>query len=126
LAASVPLYAAVLGLELPRLAPLWIAPRVAAALAAHGAPGGFAAAGFAEPSLMFLCGTDTQILGDGAQAADFLAAAPGRVVAVEARQAVGFARRAAVLGLAPRAFAQIDGVNYSNGRGARLSLIDRP
>ena len=125
LAASVPLYAAILGIELPNLTPLWLAPRVASALAAHGPVTGFATAGFAEPSLMFLCGTATKMLGDGAQAADFLAAAPGRAVAVEARQAAGFAARAAALGLAPRAFAEVDGVNYSNGRRVRLSLFDR-
>lgn len=126
LAAAVPLYAAVLGLDLPHLTPLWIAPRVAAALAAHGPATGFAAAGYAEPSLMFLCGTDTRMLGGGAQAADFLAAARGRVVAVEARQSAAFAAQAAALELAPRAFAEVDGFNYSNGRRVRLTLYDQP
>ncbi len=125
LAASVPLYAAILGLELPRLTPLWLAPRVEAALAAHADVTGFAAAGFAEPSLMFLCGTGTRMLGDGAEAADFLAAAPGRVVLVEARQLPAFTARAAALALVAHPFADIAGFNYSNGRRVRLVLFDR-
>ncbi len=61
------LYWAALGWELPRLAPLWIAPRVEAALP----PGRLGAVGFAEPSLMFLAGTGTEWLLPG-QAAEAL------------------------------------------------------
>ena len=52
------LYWGALGLELPNLRPLWIAPQVAAMLP----PGPFGSVGFAEPSLMFLAGTGTEWL----------------------------------------------------------------
>ncbi len=115
---------ALLGLELPNATPLWIAPRVAAALAAHGARTGFAAAGYAEPSLMFLCGTDTRMLPDGASGARFLAAAPGRVVLVEGRERDRFLAEAGAKGVAPHAFGEVDGFNYSNGRRVALTLYD--
>jgi 4-amino-4-deoxy-L-arabinose transferase-like glycosyltransferase len=122
---AVPLYAAILGVELPCLTPLWIAPRVAAALAAAGPVSGFASAGYAEPSLMFLCGTETVWLADGAAAASFLAAAPGRAVLVEHRQAAAFAAASSAAGLATVERAEIDGFNYSNGRLVRLGLFSR-
>jgi 4-amino-4-deoxy-L-arabinose transferase-like glycosyltransferase len=120
-AACVPLYAALLGLELPNLSPLWLSPRVEAALAGHPYAA-FATAGFAEPSLMFLCGTQTRFLGDGGLAGDFLVTAPGRVALVEARQMPGFVARVTAFHLTPRTIATIDGFNYSNGRRVRLSL----
>ena len=120
----------VLGVELPRLAPLWIAPHVAAALRAHwpaGRPGdrGFGAVGFAEPSLMFLCGTDTRLFGNAAEGARFLAGAGDRVVAVERRDLPAFREAAARLGLSPRAFTTVGGFNYSRGRRMELTLFGR-
>ncbi len=118
LAAAVVLYAAILGFELPRLAPVWIAPQVVAALPE---PGSLGAVGFAEPSLMFLAGTDTQWL----PAADAPAAlASGRVHAL----LVGDRDRAAVLAGAERAgirlqeVAAVPGFNYSRGRAVLLTL----
>jgi 4-amino-4-deoxy-L-arabinose transferase-like glycosyltransferase len=119
------LYWAVLEWELPRMTPLWIGPRVEAALQAHGARTGFATAGYAEPSLVFRSGTDTVLLADGRAAAHFLADAPGRVVLVEGRELAKFEAEAEVLNLAPRSFAQVDGFNYSNGRRVALTLFDR-
>ncbi len=121
--ACVPLlYWAVLELELPRLTPLWIAPQVAAALRPHPAPGGFAASGYAEPSLMFAVSTDTRLL-DPAATAAFLAAAPGRVVAVDASTLSAF--RAASGGAEARAWGSVAGVNYARGRHVALTLFDR-
>jgi 4-amino-4-deoxy-L-arabinose transferase-like glycosyltransferase len=125
LLAAVPLYAAILWLELPSLSALWIAPRVAAALAAHGPVTGFASAGFAEPSLVFLCGTDTTLVPGGAQAAQFLADAPGRAVLVARRDLPAFQAEVARLAIAPHLFSTVDGFNYSNGRWVRLMLFDR-
>lgn len=107
-------------LELPRLAPLWIGPRVAAALRAHPAPGGFAVSGYAEPSLMFAVGTGTRFL-DPSAAAAFLAARPGRVVAVDASTLPAF--HAALGGAAAQAFATVAGVNYANGHRVSLTLF---
>ena len=118
LAASVVLYAAILGFELPRLAPLWIAPRVVAALPERG---GLGAAGFSEPSLMFLAGTDTQWL----LAADAPAAlASGRIRTL----LVGDRDQAAVLAEAERdgvrlqEIAAVPGFNYSRGRRVVLTI----
>jgi 4-amino-4-deoxy-L-arabinose transferase-like glycosyltransferase len=125
------LYWPSLGFELPELTPLWISPRVEAALAAHWPDGrpadaAFGAAGFREPSLMFLAGTDTQWLYGGSGAARFLAAAPDRVAAVGDRDVAQFHAEADKLGIAPRAFAKVAGFNYSRGRRVTLTLFDVP
>ncbi len=121
--ACVPLlYWATLGVELPRLAALWIGPQVAAALRRHPAQGGFAVSGYAEPSLVFSVGTATRLLDPPATAA-FLAAAPGRVVAVDASTLTAF--RAAPGGAEARAWGTIYGVDYAIGRRVALTLFDR-
>ena len=118
LLAAIVLYAAILGFELPRLTPLWIAPRVVAALPDRGALG---AVGFSEPSLMFLAGTGTQrLLATDASAA----LASGRIRTL----LVGDRDRAAVLAGAERAGIQLQevgtvpGFNYSRGRRVLLTL----
>ena len=123
------LYAAVLWLELPRLGPLWIAPRAEAALRAdwpgwNDAGRGLAAVGFAEPSLMFLAGSELRWMAapeagaawaqGGIDAA--LVAEPDRA-AFEAALARGQATA--------RAVATVDGYNYSRGRRVRLTLFVR-
>ena len=116
----------ILGLELPNATPLWIAPRVEAALLHHAAPTGFAAVGYAEPSLMFVCGTETQMLPNGEAGARFLAGGSGRVVLVESRNEAQFHAAATTLGLTPHAFATLAGFNYSNGHRLTLTLYDGP
>jgi 4-amino-4-deoxy-L-arabinose transferase-like glycosyltransferase len=125
------LYWPSLGFELPELTPLWISSRVEAALAAHWPDGrpadaAFGAAGFREPSLMFLAGTDTKWLYGGSGAARFLAAAPDRVAAVGNRDLAQFHVEASKLGITPHAFAEIAGFNYSRGRRVTLTLFDLP
>ena len=121
----------VLGLELPDLRGLWLAPQVAAALQAHW-PGGrpddaaFAEIGYAEPSLVFLCGTATGLLGDPEAAAHFLAGGPDRVLLVGERDLAAFGAASRRLGLSPHAFAVIRGYNYSRGRRVVLTLFDAP
>lgn len=126
---AVPLYAAVLEGVAPRLAPLWIAPRLAATLAT-AAPGLDAAAfgitGHAEPSVLFAVGTGTRLLPRGEDAARFLAAAPGRVVAVGERAIGDFRREAEGLGLAPRQVGTVEGFNYTRGRWVTLTLYRVP
>ncbi|HEX4260295.1 MAG TPA: glycosyltransferase family 39 protein [Acetobacteraceae bacterium] len=121
------LYWSVFGLTLPAARPLWIAPRVAAALAAHW-PGGqpadarFGALGFDEPSLMFLAGTSTAWFAQPAAAADFLAAGPDRVVLMDSRDQPAFAAAATTRGVRPRRFATVRGFDYSNGHFVTLFL----
>jgi 4-amino-4-deoxy-L-arabinose transferase-like glycosyltransferase len=128
--AAVPLLGCVIGLELPHLQALWIAPRVAAALRRDW-PGdtplgrGFVAAGYAEPSLMFLAGTGVTLLPNGAAAAEMLARAPGDAVLVTAADVPGFLAEAARRHVAPRAMTTLSGFNYSRGKAVVLTLYVR-
>lgn len=115
---------------LPRAEAFWISPRVAGALDAHWqATGGrppaaerpFATAGFHEPSLVFLAGTDTRLIPNGQAAAQHLAERPRGLVLVRERYQPAFMAEAARLGISPRAVATIGGFNYS--RGQRLTLV---
>ena len=112
------LYWAVLGWELPRLTPLWIAPRVLADLP----PGRLGAVGFAEPSLMFLAGTDTEFL----TAAEGVAALKSHAIAdllVGDRDLAAVMALAHQAGMAPEQIAVVTGFNYSRGRFVTLTLI---
>ncbi len=122
---AVPLYALVLEGVAPRLTPIWIAPRLAEALAAR-APGlpasQFGITSHSEPSVLFALGQEVRLLRTGGDAADFLAAGPGRVVAVGDRAEADFRRRAAALDFAPAEIASVTGFNYSRGRWVTLLL----
>jgi 4-amino-4-deoxy-L-arabinose transferase-like glycosyltransferase len=121
LAASVPLYAAVLGYELPRLWPLWIGPRVVAAVPA----GRLGAVGYAEPSLMFLAGTGTQWLLADAGAAGL---ADGRldVLLVGDRDLAAVQAALLARGTKVRVVDEIRGFNYSRGRRVTLTALAVP
>ncbi len=128
--AAIPLYAAVLYVELPNLDALWIAPRVEAALR-HDWPAwnpmgdGLAVAGYAEPSLVFLTGTHTQLIWNGAGAAAALQRGTASLVIVANGDMAGFAAAAASDGLHPQTVGQVSGYNYSRGRWVTLSLMVR-
>lgn len=124
--AAVPLYASVLELTLPRLAPIWIAPRLEAALdqnAPGWAPERFGITSHAEPSTLFRLGAAVRFLRRGEDAARFLQEAPDRVVAVGDRALADFRREAEALGLVPREVAQVAGFNYTRGRALTLHLF---
>jgi hypothetical protein len=129
-ALAVPLNWVVLEGVLPRLTAPWISPRLAA-LVQQAHPGlpdeRFGVVGYHEPSLQFALGGGIALLRDGAEAARFLAAEPGRLVAVADRQEAAFRQEAAALGLAVREKGVVPGFNYSRGRRVALSLygVDR-
>jgi 4-amino-4-deoxy-L-arabinose transferase-like glycosyltransferase len=130
LCACVPLYAAILGFELPRAAPLWIGPRVVAALrqdwpAWNPQGRGLALAGYAEPSLVFLAGTRTLLLPDGGQAASALLAGTASLAVVSDRETASFHAQAVKDGLSPVLLATIGGFNPSRGRWVVLNLFVR-
>ncbi len=109
----------------PRLEPLWPAPRLDLALHRLGLaptegnlPGPVAVAGYAEPSVVFRLGTQTQ-LSDGAGAA--AAILQGRPAIVEAREEADF-RAALPPGTRLRAAGRITGVNFSKGWPLDLSI----
>ncbi len=107
---------------LPSLERMFLSRGVARVVGLIGSDGPVVAAGFSEPSLVFLLGTDTAF-GDGAAAADHLAAHRRTLAVVEGRQQAAFDRRAAELGLAVESFASVAGINYSRGKPAVLTVI---
>ncbi len=126
---SVPLYAMVLQGVVPRLTPLWIAPRLAAVLQER-APllpaERFGITSHSEPSVVFAIGAGLRFLRTGADAARFLAEQPGRVVAVGDRAEADFQREAAALGLRAEEIGTVGGFNYSRGRTVVLLLYRLP
>ena len=119
LAVVVPFYWAVLGFELPRLAPLWLAPQVVAAMQGMDRLG---AVGFAEPSLMFLAGTGTQWL-LAADAPGALASGRIHTLLVGDRDRAAVLAEAAREGVPLRPVTEVDGLNYSRGRTVALTLF---
>ena len=114
---------AMLGFELPRLHPLWLAPAVTQAVSAAGLRGPLVTAGFHEPSLMFLAGTGTELARDGGDAARLLADGAGAAI-VASQDLAAFQAEAARLGLAVRPRGQMSGFNYSRGRRTTLTLFE--
>ena len=117
-AAAVVTFGILFALAAPRLAPLWISTRIAATVPAE-LP--LTAAGFHEPSLVFLHGTAT-LLTDGGAAAGFLMSTPGAWAAVESAAQDDFAAHLAAAGREAEAVDHIDGFNYSRGRPAHVTL----
>jgi len=111
-------YAGVFQLVLPRLDRLWLSERVAEALPPDTLA---AAAGFHEPSLVFLLGTATRLT-DGAGAARFLLTTPGAAAIVESAEEPEFDATLAAAGSKARLVTIVDGLNYSRGRPATLRV----
>ena len=80
-----------------------------------------AAAGYHEPSLVFLVGTSTQLT-DGAGAAEFLRQGPCRFAFVESRHERNFVQRAEAIGLRYAPGPRIDGINFSIGRTISIAI----
>lgn len=81
------------------------------------------AAGYHEPSLVFLTETAIDLAADGAAAADFLAAHPDGVALIEERQLDAFLRRAAAAGLKLDRKWTLYGFNYSRGQRVAISVF---
>ena len=84
-------------------------------------PPAIAAAGFHEPSLVFLRGSDLLLL-NGSEAALFLAEAPGGLAIVENRQREAFLAMAGQLGEELLPPYQISGFNVSKGNDVLIFL----
>lgn len=105
---------------LPGLDQMFVS-RKAAALAAHIPHAGpVAVAGYAEPSLVFLLGTDTKLT-DGGSAAQHLTATPKALSLVADREEKTFRAAAAGAGLRVRAVGAVSGFNYSRGKAVTLT-----
>jgi 4-amino-4-deoxy-L-arabinose transferase-like glycosyltransferase len=118
---------AVFGLSHTMFRSLKLSPRLAEVARTLDCPGPrYATAGYREPSLVFLVGTDLALL-DGASAAAFLAAAPCRMTFVEAREEKAFGDALVKNGAAPNLVTRVIGFNISNGRRLDIGVYaNRP
>jgi len=117
------LAAAIYGVVLPGLTPLFPSAEIARALRNVVCVGPkAAAAGFHEPSLVFMTGTST-LLTDGSGAADFLGQGSCRFALVEQRSERAFAQRAEAIGLRYNVADRIEGYNISQGRAISMAIF---
>ncbi|HEX7791482.1 MAG TPA: glycosyltransferase family 39 protein [Afipia sp.] len=113
----------VYGIVIPSLTPLFPSVQIARALRNVECVGPLsAAAGFQEPSLVFMVGTST-LLTNGSGAADFLLQGSCRFALVEWREERAFAQRAETIGLRYNVATRIDGYNISQGRAISVAVF---
>src|SRR6476660_1079917 len=121
--ASMFLAIGVYGIVLPSLTTLFPSAEIARALRNVVCVGPkAAAAGFHEPSLVFMTGTGT-LLTDGSGAADFLGQGSCRFELVESRSERSFVQRAEAIGLRYNVATRIEGYNYSQGRAVSIAIF---
>ena len=119
----------------PALTPIWVSPRLVAALdeipGCHDSAGRqVATTGFHEPSFIFLEGTGTRIV-SARDAAAFLAEPPAgdssmcRVAAVESREETAFLAAAKEIGLVPEVRKRVDGLNINGGDDVDIALYQK-
>jgi 4-amino-4-deoxy-L-arabinose transferase-like glycosyltransferase len=117
------LAAAIYGVVVPALTPLFPSAEIARALRNVVCVGPkAAAAGFHEPSLVFMTGTAT-VLTDGSGAADFLGHGSCRFALVEKTSERSFAQRAEAIGLRYNVASRIEGYNISQGRAVSIAIF---
>jgi 4-amino-4-deoxy-L-arabinose transferase-like glycosyltransferase len=122
--AAVLVYSVVFGTAIPALRTVFISPALTHAVQAYAAGcqrPSIASAGYHEPSLVFLAGTDV-LLTTGEGAADLLAQGPCRFALVEARKQRGFDTRARELGVAYTAGPEVRGFNLNGGRRIAITV----
>jgi 4-amino-4-deoxy-L-arabinose transferase-like glycosyltransferase len=121
--ASILLAFAAYGVAIPTLTVLFPSAMIAESLRGAGCERPqLAAAGYHEPSLVFLAGTSTALVVDGAAGADFLKQGGCRFAAIESRQERSFALRAEALGLRYSLLQSIDAINFNGGRKITISI----
>jgi 4-amino-4-deoxy-L-arabinose transferase-like glycosyltransferase len=114
---------AIYGIVMPALTPLFPSQEIARALRNVVCVGPkAAAAGFHEPSLVFMNGTST-LLTDGSGAADFLGQGTCRFALIEQRSERSFVQRAEAIGLRYNVATRIDGYNFSQGKAISIAIF---
>jgi 4-amino-4-deoxy-L-arabinose transferase-like glycosyltransferase len=81
-----------------------------------------ATAGYHEPSLVFLTGTDTRLT-DGTGAADLLSGSGCRFAFIERGQERAFGQRAEAIGLRYASGPRVEGINISAGRRVSIAIF---
>jgi hypothetical protein len=106
----------------PKADQIWMSPKAAALVAKDKEPGDppVVLAGYVEPSLVFLLGTDTQIQA-GATAAD-IAAKEGGLVLVEDHEKAKFLTRLGRDDAIAKPVDELSGFNYSRGRREHITF----
>ncbi len=107
---------------LPALDPIWLSRSAARLVATARQPGEIvSSSGFAEPSLVFLLGTETELVPPEAAAKDL---ATGKVALslVEKQQEAAFHAALDAAGKTAKPLGQTYGFNYSNGKWLTLTL----
>jgi 4-amino-4-deoxy-L-arabinose transferase-like glycosyltransferase len=122
-AAAMFLAVAIYGVVVPALKPLFPSAAIARALRNVVCVGPkAAAAGFHEPSLVFMTGTST-LLTDGSGAADFLGQGSCRFALVELHSERSFAQRAEAIGLRYNVATRLEGYNISEGKAISVAIF---
>jgi 4-amino-4-deoxy-L-arabinose transferase-like glycosyltransferase len=112
---------AAIGVMIPLMRPLFPGALLAYTIGAGCAQPQFAAAGYLEPSLVFLFGTSTRLT-TGAGAADFLSRGGCRYAFIEQRQERAFVQRAEAIGLRYAPGPRVEGINYSAGQSVAIAV----
>lgn len=122
-------FAMILGQGLPNLRGFWVSRSIQQTIhflrAEHpDLTGPVASAGFTEPSLVFLLGTETRLLSH-AEAARHLADNPTGLALVEARREQQFHDALAEQDVTARRLSIVRGFNYSKGQWVSLGVFAR-
>lgn len=108
---------------LPTLRPLFPSVALAGVLRESGCTHPVAAsAGYGEPSLVFLAGTETRLT-DASGAADFLREGDCRFAFIETHQEGAFAQRAEAIGLRYERGPRLEAFNFSKGRPITIAIF---
>ncbi|CAA7612666.1 glycosyltransferase family 39 protein [Magnetospirillum sp. SS-4] len=105
---------------MPQLDALFISRAAAELVAQRPHRGAVVVAGYAEPSLVFLLGTDT-VLTSGPNAANHLKNGPAALVLVADREEQAFFAHAAANSIRPVVVGLVKGFNYSRGKKVTLT-----
>jgi 4-amino-4-deoxy-L-arabinose transferase-like glycosyltransferase len=117
------MFFAVLGVVIPLMRPVFPSATLAELVRnADCTNPVIAAAGFHEPSLVFLVGTHTRLV-DGSSAAEILRGGECRLAIIESRQERAFAQRAEQIGLRYRLAGRMEnGFNMNGGRQVSFAI----
>ena len=113
--------ATVMGGVLPELERLGLSSRLAGEIRNHGNEAPIVVAGYSEPSVVFLLGTQTYLTGGG-KAARYLADHPGSLAVIAHTEDDSFKKELHNLGKEAISLTMLAGFNYSRGKPLTLTL----